>query len=100
MKKILILTARFGDGHHTAALNVRDAVNLLSDTARVEVVDLLESSFGSLYTLACRTHLKVVQYAPRLWSGLYNLVDHSSLLDRSVAGSGRLTEAMQQILET
>jgi len=31
VKKVLILTAGFGDGHNTAARNVADALELISD---------------------------------------------------------------------
>ena len=44
MKKILILTAAFGDGHNTAARNIRDALEHLCDDVKVEVLDLFESS--------------------------------------------------------
>ena len=44
MKKILILTASFGDGHNAAARNLRDAIELLTDDAKVEVLDVFEST--------------------------------------------------------
>ena len=34
MKKILILTAGFGDGHNAAARSLRDAIELVDDDAR------------------------------------------------------------------
>ena len=39
MKKILILTASFGDGHNAAARNLREAIDLITDEAKVEVLD-------------------------------------------------------------
>ncbi len=36
MKKILILTASFGDGHNAAARNLRDAIELISDEPKSE----------------------------------------------------------------
>lgn len=100
MKKVLILTASFGDGHNTAAHSMRDAVHLLSETARVEVIDLLEASYGSLYELVRNTHLKVVQFAPRLWSGIYSLLDHAIFLDQGVTGLGRLKAQLRSVLES
>jgi UDP-N-acetylglucosamine:LPS N-acetylglucosamine transferase len=99
MKKILILTARFGDGHNTAALNIRESISLLDSDARVELVDLLQASYGSLYSLVRSTHLKVVQYAPRLWSSIYSFIDHSSVLDRNVAGLSKLSAELQRLIE-
>ncbi|PYI82923.1 MAG: hypothetical protein DME26_16115, partial [Verrucomicrobia bacterium] len=40
MKKILILTAAFGDGHNTAARNIRDALEHICDDVKVEVLVL------------------------------------------------------------
>ncbi len=61
MKKVLILTAAFGDGHNTAASNIRDALEFISDDVRVEVLDVFESSYGLLYSLARKTHMGMVQ---------------------------------------
>jgi len=56
MKKILILTASFGDGHNTAARNIRDALEQISDDVKVEVLDLFEASYGAFNTLAKKTY--------------------------------------------
>ena len=39
MKKVLILTAGFGEGHNAAARNLRDALEFISDEVKVEVLD-------------------------------------------------------------
>jgi len=52
MKKVLILTAGFGEGHNAAARNLRDALELVSDDVKVEVLDLFESCYGSFNTVA------------------------------------------------
>jgi processive 1,2-diacylglycerol beta-glucosyltransferase len=52
MKKILILTAGFGDGHNAAARSLRDAIELLDEDARAEVLDLFADSYGAFNTLA------------------------------------------------
>ncbi|MFO1497964.1 MAG: PHP domain-containing protein [Verrucomicrobiota bacterium] len=100
MKKILILTARFGDGHNTAACNLREAITLLREDARVEVVDLLAAAYGSIYSLARNTHLKMVQYAPRLWSSIYSFIDNSSVLDRNVGGLNKLRDHLMATLKS
>jgi hypothetical protein len=49
MKKILIFTAGFGEGHNTAARNIRDALELVgSDEVNVQVVDLFDRCYGKL----------------------------------------------------
>lgn len=100
MKKVLIISAGFGEGHDTAAMSIRDAVELISDEVRVEVLDLLEASFGPLYHLARRTHLKVAQFAPGLWNGVSSLFEASTGLGRQLGGTGtrRLQERLAAVL--
>ena len=57
MKKILILTAGFGDGHNAAARSLRDAIELLDEDARAEVLDLFADGYGAFNTLARKTYL-------------------------------------------
>ena len=57
MKKILILTAGFGEGHNAAARSLRDALELVSEEVKVEVLDLFESSYGAFNTFAKNAYL-------------------------------------------
>ncbi|MDB6022063.1 MAG: UDP-N-acetylglucosamine:LPS N-acetylglucosamine transferase [Pedosphaera sp.] len=98
MKKVLILTAGFGEGHNAAARNLRDALEFVSDDVKVEVLDLFESSYGSFNTLAKNAYLGMVQYAPKVWGGIYSLLDNSAFLENRLAGFGRLKNALGDIL--
>ena len=97
MKKVLILTAGFGEGHNAAARSLRDALELASDDVKVEVLDLFESTYGAINTLAKNAYLGVVQYAPKVWGSIYTLLDNSKFLGGS-AGLGRLKNALGDIL--
>ena len=88
MKKVLILTAGFGEGHNVAARNLRDALELVSDEVKVEVLDLFESSYGSFNTFAKSAYLGLVQFAPKVWNGIYSMLDNSAFLDNRLAHSG------------
>jgi UDP-N-acetylglucosamine:LPS N-acetylglucosamine transferase len=98
MKKVLILTAGFGEGHNAAARNVRDALELLSDEVKVEVLDLFEATYGSFNTLVKKSYLGLVQYAPSVWGGLYHLLDNSEWVGRNLGGLTRLRHALGDIL--
>jgi processive 1,2-diacylglycerol beta-glucosyltransferase len=101
MKKVLILTAGFGEGHNAAARNLRDALELASDEVKVEVLDLLEISYGRLNTLVKSTYFKVVDYAPFVWSGIYGWLDSSMWPNPDgVVGLARLREHLSDILRT
>ena len=98
VKKVLILTAGFGEGHNSAARNVREALALVSPEAQVEVLDLFESTYGRLNNLVKKAHLGVVRYAPTLWQGIYSLLDHASFADSGIGGLTRLRNALGDVL--
>jgi processive 1,2-diacylglycerol beta-glucosyltransferase len=98
MKKVLILTAGFGEGHNAAARNLRDALEHVSDEVKVEVLDLFESTYGSFNTLVKRAYLGMVQYTPALWGGLYSLLDNSTMVENRLGGFTKLKHALGDIL--
>ena len=62
VKKVLILTAGFGDGHNTAARNVADALELISDEVKVEVLDVFQSGLGLLNDVLKKAYLGLTRY--------------------------------------
>ena len=98
MKRILILTAGFGDGHNAAARNLRDALELVADEAKVEVLDLFESTYGALNTLLKGTYQGLVRYAPGVWSGVASVWDNPRLFRRQMGMMGKLSEALARVL--
>ena len=98
MKKILILTAGFGDGHNAAARSLRDAIELLDEDARAEVLDLFADSYGVFNTFARKTYLGVVQYAPKLWGGIYSLLENP-FVEKQLGGFTRLQSTLEKVLD-
>jgi len=98
MKRILILTAGFGDGHNAAARNLREALELVTDEAKVEVLDLFESTYGVLNTLLKQTYQGLVRYAPGVWSGVLSALDNPALFRRQVSLMGSLTDSLARVL--
>jgi UDP-N-acetylglucosamine:LPS N-acetylglucosamine transferase len=98
MKKILILTASFGDGHNAAARNLRDAIELLTDDAKVEVLDVFEATYTSLNTLLKRAYNGLVRYAPSVWSTVFATFDNPSLFRRQMDTMGKLKESLAGVL--
>ena len=97
MKKILILTAGFGDGHNAAARSLRDAIELLDENSRAEVLDLFADSYGAFNTLARKAYLGVVQYAPSLWGGIYSMLENP-FVEKQLGGFTRLQAMLEKIL--
>jgi UDP-N-acetylglucosamine:LPS N-acetylglucosamine transferase/predicted metal-dependent phosphoesterase TrpH len=98
MKKILILTASFGDGHNAAARNLRDALESIPDGVKVEVLDLFEATYSALNTVLKKTYQGLVRYAPGLWGGIYSLLDNSRFVGGQLNGLTRLQHTLADIL--
>ncbi len=98
MKKILILTAGFGDGHNAAARNLRDAIEMVDEDARAEILDLFADSYGAFNTFARKAYLGMVQYAPKLWGSLYSMLDKSPLVEKQLGNFTRLQELLEKVL--
>ena len=99
VKKILILTAGFGDGHNTAARNVADALDLISDEVKVEVLDVFQSSLGLLNDVLKKAYLGLTRFAPNVWNGIYSMLDNAKGLESNLLAFGNLKSALEQILD-
>src|SRR4051812_29151630 len=98
MKKVLILTASFGEGHNAAAQNIREALETISEEVVVEVLDLFASTYGVINTLLRKTHLQVVQRTPKLWGEIYKWLDNSPMLEGSLGTMTRLNNSLADIV--
>lgn len=76
MKKILILTAGFGEGHNSAARGIRAGLaRLAGDAVRVEVHDIFADTYGLANDCAREAYLALINNAPRAWSRVYGWLD-------------------------
>src|SRR6266571_2083376 len=65
-KRILILTAGFGEGHNSAARGVRDGLaRVAPEQTEVELHDLFAETYPLLNELVRRSYLWVVDFAPQ-----------------------------------
>lgn len=99
VKKVLILTAGFGDGHNTAARNVAEALELISDEVQVEVVDLFQRSLGVVNDILKKSYAGLARYAPGLWGGIYSLLDNAPVSENRLIGFGTLKRSLGAILD-
>src|SRR6476646_8024923 len=99
MKRILILTASFGDGHNAAARSLREGIELVDPTAKVEVADLFESTYGLLNSLMKQAYQGMVRYTPALWSKVFNALDNPSLVQRQVNSMDKMRQSLAALLE-
>ncbi len=97
-QKILILTAGYGDGHNAAARSVRDAIPLLEPNAKVEYLDLLAHTYGSLDTLLTKGYRGMVRHAPMLWTQVFNMFNNRMIFKQQMKGMGKLRNSMTSVL--
>lgn len=99
MKKVLILTAGFGEGHNAAARNLADALEFISEDVQTEILDLLDATYGKANLMVKKTYLGILNYMPGLWNNLYHWMDQSRFLDRQFGNLTRLQHALRDILQ-
>ena len=64
-KRILILTASFGEGHNSAARGVRDGLaRVAPDGTEVELHDLFAEAYGPVNEFVRKSYLAIVNFAP------------------------------------
>jgi processive 1,2-diacylglycerol beta-glucosyltransferase len=99
MKKILIFTAGFGEGHNTAARNIRDALeHIAPDEAKVEVLDLFDTCYGKLNDWVRKAYITAINRTPRVWGKIYNVIDGTQFVESNMAILTKMKRAMSDVL--
>lgn len=98
MKKILILTAGFGEGHNAAARGIRDGLQEVAPAAETEIRDLFAETFGSLNGFTCRAYLELINRAPQVWSRLYAVIDRQREFRRCFRWLAPVRHRLAQII--
>jgi processive 1,2-diacylglycerol beta-glucosyltransferase len=99
MKKILIFTAGFGEGHNTAARNIRDAIeHVAANEASVEVLDLFDSCYGKLNDFFRKAYIAAINRTPRVWGKIYNVIDGTQFVESNMAMLTKMKRAMSDVL--
>jgi processive 1,2-diacylglycerol beta-glucosyltransferase len=99
MKKILIFTAGFGEGHNTAARNIRDALeHIAPDEAKVEVLDLFDTCYGKLNDFFRKAYIAAINRTPRVWGKIYNVIDGTQFVESNMVMLAKMKRAMSDVL--
>jgi processive 1,2-diacylglycerol beta-glucosyltransferase len=100
VKRILILTAGFGEGHNSAARGLRDGLaRVAPDQARVELRDLFPETYGALNEIVRKTYLAVINRWPHSWGYVYRWLDRITDFDERFQRFSRLKEHLARLLE-
>ena len=99
-KRILILTASFGEGHNSAARGIRDALaRVAPEGTEVELHDLFAEAYGPVNELVRKSYLAVVNFAPGAWGAVYRWLDGKKDFDAAFARFSRLEDHFAALLE-
>ena len=82
MKRILILTAGFGEGHNSAARGVRAGLARIAPQVEVELRDLFPETFGAVNEIVRRAYIGLINRWPRSWRYVYDWLDRKKDFDR------------------
>jgi processive 1,2-diacylglycerol beta-glucosyltransferase len=99
VKKILILTAGFGEGHNSAARGIRDALGQIAPNSSVECRDLFAEAFGRFNQIVRRAYLVGINRAPRVWSATYSWIDQRPDFRRALRRFSRVRQRLSEIIE-
>lgn len=101
MKRILILTAAFGEGHNSAARGIRDGLTRVGgDDVRVEVHDLFAETYGSANTWAREAYLALINQWPQAWARVYRRLDHQQKFAGNFKVFFHLKKYFRRLLES
>lgn len=95
LPRILIVTAGYGEGHHSAARGVQDA---LKGRAETRVVDLCAESMPATFRLTRAGYLWVISRMPGLWKLMYDVSDRRNLAEKPVKGLGPVEQLLERLL--
>ena len=99
MRKILLLTAGYGEGHNAAARGLQAAFqHLAPETVEAQFHDLFATTFGAMHTRAQKNYLTLINRAPRIWAAIYTALDRTPLLALTLPFLGSLRKALQELI--
>jgi len=82
VKRILILTAGFGEGHNSAARGIRAGLARVAPKVEVELRDLFPETFGVFNEIVRRAYLALINHWPKSWGYVYNWLDRKKDFDQ------------------
>jgi processive 1,2-diacylglycerol beta-glucosyltransferase len=99
-KRILILTASFGEGHNSAARGIRDGLaRVAPEGTEVELRDLFAEAYGPVNELVRKSYLALVNFAPGAWGAVYRWLERKKDFDTEFARFSRLEDHFAALLE-
>ncbi|MBX9743475.1 MAG: hypothetical protein K2W99_08075 [Chthoniobacterales bacterium] len=93
MKKVLILTAGFGDGHNTAAQNIAQALQERSDV-EVHVIDVYLLTLPRVTKVLQGAYRLAINKFPAIWGSIFNFLHRPGSLEKTLFMASLLRNAL------
>lgn len=97
-RKILIFTTGFGDGHNSAARNIRDAFNSMGGFAPEVLDPYVEVNPRASKTLQVAYNLSI-QRVPVTWKAFFWLYDKTPVFDWTLPTLGTLKARLRELMQ-
>jgi processive 1,2-diacylglycerol beta-glucosyltransferase len=98
-RRLLILTAGFGEGHNAAARALAQVWDEREGEGAAVVADPFAEAHPASNAILRRAYLGAINRLPWAWRGLYGWMDRSRLLPRLLGRFPGDTQAMSRLLE-
>jgi processive 1,2-diacylglycerol beta-glucosyltransferase len=98
VKRILILTAGYGEGHNSAARGIRDGLARIGPDAQVEMHDLFIETYGLLNEAVRKGYIALINRWPHSWGYVYRWLDKKQDFARDFRKFGRLKQKLSDLL--
>src|SRR4051812_28586702 len=99
VKKILVLTAGYGEGHNSAARGVVSGLARVAPDARVEMHDLFIETYGLLNEAVRKGYLALINRWPTSWGYAYRWLENKKDFARDFRKFGRLKLQLRTLLD-
>jgi processive 1,2-diacylglycerol beta-glucosyltransferase len=99
VKRVLILTAGYGEGHNSAARGIRDGLARVAPDAAVEMHDLFIETYGLLNEAIRKAYIGLINRWPKSWGYVYRWLDKKKDFSRDFKKFGRLKRHLQRLLD-
>lgn len=97
MKRVLILTASFGEGHNSAARAILDTLDTRDGTIS-QIADLYALSIPTANTAIQGLYSLAINHFPRIWQGVFVLLDRPGLMESMLWTGAPMAKAMEQAI--
>jgi len=100
VRRVLILTAGFGEGHNAAARNLSAAFKSADPATEVELRDVFAEAYGWVNRASIRIYLFIINRLPWLWELAFNWLDRSGAAAERIGIFGRAAKRLRTTIET